>query len=112
MKVIIAFIDPSLTEKIAEALAAISIVGVTATKAKEFDADIAHTTTKHNIESNATFQNEIQLEVITHDKRVDDAVELIKSIAIQYRLPVAKIIIKHLDDSVRIRDGSHGEDVL
>lgn len=112
MKVIIAFVQPSLTEKIAEALAGIGIVGATATNSKEFGPDGGHSVNYRGVDFELPYNVETQLEIITHDDRVNDAVELIESITRQNNAPEAKIIIKNMDNSIRIRDGGHGDDIL
>ena len=112
MKIIIAYIDPSLVEPIAEALAGIGIIGATATTAKDFGAGKFKPLYPHGADNEQPFTMETQLEVITQDLRVDEAVEIIKTVCERHRQPAAKIIIKVMDDSVRIRDGGHGEDVL
>ena len=112
MKIITAFVQPELAEEIAGMLAGIGIVGTTATTSKDFGASETHSVNYRGLEFELPYSIETQLEVVTHDDRVSDAVELIKSIISQNQVPDVKIIIKTMDDSIRIRDGSHGEDIL
>lgn len=99
MKVLIVHIHPFVSEKIAEALAGIGIVGVTVSQSKEYERGIPE-------------DERVQIEVITHDERIDDAIDLIKQITRQYNVSDADIIVKNMDDTIRIRDGKHGEDTL
>lgn len=112
MKVVIAYIEPSLTEKIAEALAGIGIIGATATDAREFGPGEFRPINYRGVESEQPYSKETQLEVITQDNRVNEVVEMIKSIATQSDFPKVKILVKSMDDTIRIRDGSHGDEIL
>ena len=112
MKVIIVYIKPFLTEQIAEALAGIGVVGVTVTEAKDFEQGKTRKEIYRGTEFEIPYEATTQLEIITHDNRVDEAVELIESINRHYEITDTKIIIKNMDDTIRIRDGVHGDDTL
>lgn len=112
MKVLIAIIKPFLTEQIAEALAGIGIVGVTVSESKDFDQGKSHKEIYRGTEYVVPYEPTTKLEIITQDHRVDEAIALIQSINKQYDSPDYKIIVKNMDDTIRIRDGSHGDDTL
>ena len=112
MKVIIVHIKPFLTEQIAEALASIGVIGVTVTEAKGFERGKTRKEIYRGTEFEIPYETTTQLEIITQDNRIDEAVELIESINRHYGITDAKIIIKNMDDTIRIRDGVHGDDTL
>lgn len=112
MKVLIVYIQPFLTEQIAEALAEIDIVGITVTEAKDFENGKSHTELYRGTEFNLPYVATMQLEIITQDDRVDNAIELIRTIHKQYNIDDLKIIVKSMDNTIRIRDGKHGDETL
>jgi nitrogen regulatory protein P-II 1 len=112
MKIITAFVHPELAEKIAEGLASIGIVGTTATTSKDFGTNETHPVNYRGVEFDLPYKIETQLEIVAPDDRLSDAVELIKAVISHNQATDVKIFVKTMDDSIRIRDGSHGEDIL
>lgn len=112
MKIIKAVVRPHLYEDIAEALAGIGIVGVTATECMGHGRQKGHTAVYRGTEYDTKFVSKVNLEVVVENDRVDEAVELIESIARSGEVGDGKIFVKELDDAIRIRDGQHGNKVL
>lgn len=112
MKIVKAVVRPNLYEDIAEALAGIGVVGVTATECMGHGRQKGHTAVYRGTEYDVKFVSKVNLEVVVDDDRVDEVVELLESTARSGQVGDGKIFVKELDDAIRIRDGQHGSEVL
>ena len=112
MKIIKAVIRPHLYEEIAEALAAIGVVGVTATDCMGYGRQKGHKEIYRGAEYDVKYVPKINLEVVVQDDRVDDVVAVLEAKAKSGKVGDGKIFIREMDDAVRIRDGQHGNQVL
>jgi nitrogen regulatory protein P-II 1 len=112
MKTIKAVVRPHLYEEIAEALAAIGVVGITATDCMGHGRQKGHKEVYRGTEHDAKFVSKINLEVVVQDDRVNDVVEVLETRAKSGKVGDGKIFIKDMDDAIRIRDGQHGNQVL
>ena len=112
MKTIKAVVRPHLYEEIAEALAAIGVVGITATDCMGHGRQKGHKEVYRSTEHDAKFVSKINLEVVVQDDRVNDVVEVLETRAKSGKVGDGKIFIKDMDDAIRIRDGQHGNQVL
>ena len=112
MKTVKAVIRPHLYEKVAEALASIGVVGVTATDCMGHGRQKGHETIYRGTEYEVKYVPKTNLEIVVDDKRVDEVVELLESIAKSGKVGDGKIFIKPVDDAIRIRDGHRGDQVL
>ena len=54
----------------------------------------------------------MDLEVVVPDDRVHDVVELLESIMKSDQSSKGKVMIKGMEDAIRIRDGQHGDEAL
>ncbi|WP_455206452.1 P-II family nitrogen regulator [Kaarinaea lacus] len=112
MKTVKAVVRPHLYEDIAEALAGIGVVGVTATECMGHGRQKGHTEIYRGAEYEVKFVSKVNLEVVVEDDRVEDVVALLESIARSGEVGDGKIFVKELDDAIRIRDGQRGSQVL
>jgi len=112
VKTIRAVIRPDLYEKVAEALAGIGVVGVTATDCMGHGRQKGHTEIYRGVEYEVKYVPKINLEVVVNDNRVDDVVELLEKYAKSGKVGDGKIFIKDTSDAIRIRDGQRGVEVL
>jgi len=112
MKIIKAVVRPHLYEDLAEALAGIGVVGVTATECMGYGRQKGHTAVYRGAEYDVKFVSKVNLEIVVEDDRVEDVVRLIESVARSGEVGDGKIFIKELDDAIRIRDGQRGNRVL
>jgi len=112
MKIIKAVVRPHLYEQIAESLAGIGVVGITATDCMGHGRQKGYTEFDSKMQSDVKYINKINLEIAVADERVDDVIELLYSSARSGEVGDGKIFIRELHDVVRIRDGQHGIQVL
>lgn len=112
MKIIKAIVRPQLYEEIAETLAAIGVVGVTATDCIGHGRQKGHQEIYRGTEFDVKYVSKINLEVVVPDDRVDNVVEVLESKAKSGQVGDGKIFIREMVDAVRIRDGQHGTQVL
>ena len=112
MKIIKAVVRPHLYEEIAEALAAVGVVGVTATDCMGYGRQKGHKEIYRGTEYDVKYVSKINLEVVVQDDRIDDVVEVLESKAKSGQVGDGKIFIREMADAIRIRDGQHGNQVL
>ena len=112
MKIIKAVVRPHLYEEIAEALAAIGVVGVTATNCMGHGRQKGHNKINRGTEHEVKYVSKINLEVVAQDDRVNDVIEILESKAKSGQVGDGKIFIKDMVDAIRIRDGQHGNQAL
>lgn len=112
MKIIKAVIRPHLYEEIAEALAAIGVVGVTASKCMGHGRQNGHKDIYRGTERDVQYVSKINLEVVVQDDRVEDVINNLESKAKSGEVGDGKIFIREMLDAIRIRDGEHGNQVI
>lgn len=112
MKTVKAVIRPELYEDVAEALAAIGVVGVTATDCMGHGRQKGHTEIYRGTEYEIKYVPKMNLEIVVSDDRVDDVVALLEEKARSGKVGDGKIFINPTTDAIRIRDGQRGDEVL
>ena len=112
MKTVKAIVRPHLYEKIAESLAAIGVVGVTATDCMGHGRQKGHKEIYRGAEYSVKYVSKINLELVVEDDRVDDVIELLQTTAKSGEVGDGKIFVRQMDDAIRIRDGQRGDQVL
>lgn len=112
MKTVKAIVRPHLYEKIAEELAGIGVVGVTATDCVGYGRQKGHSEVYRGAEYEVKFVSKINLEVVVQDDRVEDVVALLESTAKTGQVGDGKIFIKDMNEAIRIRDGQRGNLVI
>lgn len=112
MKTVRAVIRPDLYEKVAEALAGIGVVGITATDCLGHGRQKGHKEIYRGTEYEVKYVPKTNLEIVVSDDRVDDVIELLEKYARSGKVGDGKIFIKDTTDAIRIRDGHRGKEVL
>lgn len=112
MKIIKAIVRPHLYEQIAESLAGIGVVGITATDCMGHGRQKGYTEFNPDANLEVIYVDKVNLEIAVTDDRVDDVIELLEAAARSGQVGDGKIFIRELYDAVRIRDGMHGIPVL
>ena len=111
MKIIKAIVRPHLYEQIAESLAGIGVVGITATDCMGHGRQNGYTELNPDI-NDVKYVDKVNLEIAVMDDRVDEVIVLLEETARSGQVGDGKIFIRELYDAVRIRDGMHGIPVL
>ena len=112
MKIIKAIVRPHLYEQIAESLAGIGVIGITATDCMGHGRQKGYADFKADDIVDVRYVDKVNLEIAVTDDRVEDVVELLEAAAKSGQVGDGKIFIRDLFDAVRIRDGMHGIQVL
>ena len=112
MKTVKAVIRPDVYEKVAEALAGIGVVGITATDCMGHGRQKGHTEIYRGAEYEVKYVPKTNLEIVVDDDRVDDVVHLLETHARSGKVGDGKIFIRETNDAIRIRDGQRGAEVL
>lgn len=112
MKIVRAIVRPHLYEKIAESLAGIGVIGVTATDCMGHGRQKGFAELNPDEYLKSKYIEKINLEVAVTNDRVNDVIELLSATARSGQIGDGKIFIRELYDAVRIRDGMHGNQVL
>lgn len=111
MKLITAFIKPFKLEGTQSALGRIGL-GATATEVKGFGRQKGHNEHYRGTEYTVEFLPKVELEVAVEDTMVDQAMEILVRETRTGKIGDGKILIRDIDDAVRIRTGENGEDAL
>lgn len=105
MKKIEAIIKPFKLEEVKEALAEISIQGMTVTEVKGFGRQKGQTEIYRGSEYTVDFLPKIKIEVVVPDGRLEEAVKTIISAAHTGKIGDGKIFVLPVEEAVRIRTG-------
>jgi len=112
VKSVKAVIRPDLYEKVAEALAGIGVVGLTATECMGHGRQKGHPEIYRGVEYEVKYVPKIHLDIVVDDDRVSDVIELLELHARSGKVGDGKIFINPLHDAIRIRDGQRGVEIL
>src|SRR3981081_4743857 len=112
MKLIIAVIKPFKLEDVRDALVAVGVHGMTASKAEGYGRQKGHTEIYRGAEYAVTFLPKIRIEVAVPAERVDKVVEAILTSAKTGQIGDGKIFVTAIDQAVRIRTGETDVDAL
>ena len=112
MKTVNAIVRKDIYEKFAETLAGIGVVGITATKCINTEMKNSQKEIYRGSDEKANYESMMDLEVVVPDDRVHDVVELLESIMKSDQSSKGKVMIKGMEDAIRIRDGQHGDEAL
>ena len=112
MKLITAIIKPFKLDDVRDALADISIQGLTVTEVRGFGRQKGHTELYRGAEYVVDFLPKVKLEIAVADSQVDIAIEAITKAANTGKIGDGKIFIYALEQVVRIRTGETGADAL
>ncbi len=109
MKKIEAIIKPFKLEEVKDALADISIEGMTVTEVKGFGRQKGQTEIYRGSEYVVDFLPKIKLEIVLTDDKVMEAVETILKAARTGKIGDGKIFVYAVEEAVRIRTAERAE---
>lgn len=112
MKKIEAIIKPFKLDDVREALADISITGMTVTEVKGFGRQKGHTELYRGAEYMVDFLPKVKLEIVVGDDLVERCVEAIIKTAQTGRIGDGKIFVFDVERVIRIRTGEEDEDAI
>ncbi|MDP2716332.1 nitrogen regulatory protein P-II [Rheinheimera sp.] len=112
MKKIEAIIKPFKLDDVREALADISITGMTVTEVKGFGRQKGHTELYRGAEYMVDFLPKVKLEIVVPDEQVERCVEAIMKTAQTGRIGDGKIFVFEVERVIRIRTGEEDEDAI
>ena len=112
MKLVTAIIKPFKLDDVREALAEISVQGMTVTEVKGFGRQKGHTELYRGAEYVVDFLPKVKIEVAIADDALERVIEAITSAANTGKVGDGKIFVSHLEDLIRIRTGETGGDAV
>ena len=112
MKKIEAIIKPFELEEVKEALAELSIEGMTVTEVKGFGRQKGHTEIYRGSEYTVDFLPKIKIEIVMSDTLVDNACAAIIKAAKTGKIGDGKVFISSIDHAVRIRTEEIGDQAV
>jgi nitrogen regulatory protein P-II 2 len=112
MKLVTAIIKPFKLDDVREALAEISVQGMTVTEVKGFGRQKGHTELYRGAEYVVDFLPKVKIEVAIGDESLDSVIDAITSSANTGKVGDGKIFVSHLEDIIRIRTGETGGDAV
>jgi nitrogen regulatory protein P-II 2 len=112
MKLVTAIIKPFKLDDVREALAEISVQGMTVTEVKGFGRQKGHTELYRGAEYVVDFLPKVKIEVAIADEALERVIEAITSAANTGKVGDGKIFVSHLEDIIRIRTGETGGDAV
>jgi nitrogen regulatory protein PII len=112
MKKIEAIIKPFKLDEVKDALAEVSIEGMTISEVKGFGRQKGHTEIYRGSEYTVDFLPKIKLELVVADSRLNDAVGAILKSAKTGKIGDGKIFVSTIEDAVRIRTDEKGEQAV
>jgi nitrogen regulatory protein P-II 1 len=112
MKKIEAIIKPFKLDDVREALADISITGMTVTEVKGFGRQKGHTELYRGAEYMVDFLPKVKLEIVVPDEQVERCIEAIMKTAQTGRIGDGKIFVFEVERVIRIRTGEEDEDAI
>ena len=112
MRMIEAVIKPAKLDDVKQALAAIGILGITATECKGFGRQMGHTERYRGAKMDVGFVPKVLLKVCVKSEESDKAVEAIIEAARTGEVGDGKIFVYPIAKAVRIRTGELNESAL
>jgi nitrogen regulatory protein P-II 1 len=112
MKLVIAIIKPFKLEEVKEALAEVTVQGMTVTEVKGFGRQKGHTEIYRGSEYTVDFLPKVKVEIVVPDDVVSKVIAAIVKSAKTGKIGDGKVFVLPLDEAVRIRTEEHGEIAL
>ena len=112
MKLVTAIIKPFKLDDVREALSEIGVQGITVTEVKGFGRQKGHTELYRGAEYVVDFLPKVKIEAAVDSDMADKAIEAISKAANTGKIGDGKIFVSSLEQTVRIRTGETGPDVL
>ena len=112
MKKIEAIIKPFKLDEVKEALQEFGVQGLTVTEAKGFGRQKGHTELYRGAEYVVDFLPKIKIEIVLSDQKLNEAIEIIQSIANTGKIGDGKIFIFNVEQAIRIRTKEKNENAI
>ncbi len=112
MKKVEAIIKPFKLEEVKEALAEVSVQGLTVSEVKGFGRQKGHRELYRGAEYVVEFLPKVKLEIVVREEKLEAVVKAIVKAASTGRIGDGKIFVSPIDDAIRIRTGESGDMVI
>jgi nitrogen regulatory protein P-II 1 len=112
MKKIEVIVRPFKVDEVKDRLNELGIKGMTVTDVKGYGRQRGHTEIYRGAEYQVDFVPKAKIEVIVHDRMMDQAVAATQEAARTGKIGDGKIFISPVEEAIRIRTGEMGEDAL
>jgi nitrogen regulatory protein P-II 1 len=112
MKKIEAIIKPFKLEEVKDALAELSIEGMTVSEVKGFGRQKGHTEIYRGSEYTVDFLPKIKIELVVADNQVEAAIGAIVKSARTGKIGDGKVFVSGVEQAVRIRTEEKGESAI
>ena len=105
MKLLKAIIRPNKVDEVKDALAKLSIAGMTVTEVRGHGKQKGHTAIYRGKEYNVSLLPKMEIEVVVPDSMAEDAIKAIISSARTGEIGDGRVFVMPVQDSYRIRTG-------
>ncbi len=112
VKYIIAIIKPQRLEVVREALAKISVDGMTVTEVRGYGRQRGHVEVYRGVEYDVQFMPKVKIEIAVDDDKAEATVAAIRDTAATGRIGDGKVFVFDLGEAMRIRTGETGPEAL
>ena len=112
MKLITAVIKPFKLDEVRQAIADISVQGVTVTEVQGFGRQRGHTELYRGAEYRVDFLPKTKIEIAVEDSILEQVIEAITNVARTGKIGDGKIFVTQLEQAVRIRTGESGVEAV
>jgi nitrogen regulatory protein P-II 2 len=112
MKLVLAIIKPHKLDEVREAVAGISVQGLTVSEARGYGRQKGHTEIYRGAEYETTLVPKVRVEVVVEDDFAPRVVEAIQHAAQTGSIGDGKIFVLDVEQAVRIRTGEQNNDAL
>ena len=112
MKKIEAIIKPFKLEEVKEALAEVSIQGMTVTEVKGFGRQKGHTEIYRGSEYTVDFLPKVKIEIVVNDEDSASVTEAIVKSANTGKIGDGKVFVSSIEEAIRIRTGETGAEAV
>ena len=112
MKEIVAIIKPFKLDEVKERVAKAGVSGMTVSEVKGFGRQKGHTELYRGAEYVVDFLPKVQLTIIAREEQVNAIVDAIVEGAGTGKIGDGKIVVRPLDEVVRIRTKERGRDAI
>ena len=112
MKLVTAILKPFRLDDVRDAVATLSVLGMTVTEVKGFGRQKGHTELYRGAEYVVDFIPKVKVEIAVAADLVDQVVEAVIRAAQTGKIGDGKIFVTDIEQVVRIRTGETGSDAL
>jgi nitrogen regulatory protein P-II 1 len=112
MKEIVAIIKPFKLDEVKECLAKAGVTGLTVSEVKGFGRQKGHTELFRGAEYTVDFLPKVQITLFAAEDQVAKIIDAIVQGAKTGKIGDGKIVVRPLDEVVRIRTGERGRDAI